>query len=134
MTCRYLHAHLARDFEVRSRRRSEAQHKLAGVDLRKQFGAELHAAEAQKQAAANQVGRHNELSMGDNRLDKPLEACLQGDEQVLLFRATLMLFVRLENPHAHDRHQRAGQQIRRDHRETDRQRQRHEQRAHRLRP
>ncbi len=38
----------------------------------------------------------------------------------------------LEQPHAHDRHERAGEQVRRDHGEADPQGQRHEQRPERV--
>ena len=80
-----LHAHLPGNLEIRARRRSVTKHEFSGVDLRKQLGAKPHATEPENQAAADQIGRHDEIAMADHDRDGFFEARLQSLEPILLF-------------------------------------------------
>ncbi len=122
-----LHRHLPRQLEVGARRRPEPEHELPRIDLGEQLGADLHPQQPEDQAARPEIDRHGQPAQPDepaHRLAINLECPV---EQPRFPLAMPMRPLVLEQTHAQDRYERAGEQVRPDHGESDRQRQRHEQ-------
>ncbi len=110
-------------------RRPEPQYELARVDLREQLPADLHSQQPQDQGARPDIAQDHPPPQADepaHRLAISLEHPVE--------KAALLLAMPPvpEQCHAQDRHERAGEHVRRDHREPDRQGQRHEQRPQRV--
>ena len=104
----------------------ETEHELAGIDLRKQFVADLPAHEPENQSAAGQVSGHRDPAELGNPLDEAPEGRQDAVEERDLVRVVPSVPQQPDREHGD---QRAGEQVRGDHREAHGQRQRHEQRA-----
>ena len=125
-----LHGHLPGQLEVRAGRRPEPEHELPRVDLREQLGADLHPQHPEDQAARRRDRPARPASAGGRTSPRPCGRPLRtrANSPCVLVVVPHVL----EQRHAHDRHERAGEQVRRDHREADAQGQRHEQRPERV--
>ena len=127
--------HLAGQLEVGPLRRPDAELELAGVDPREQLAAQLAAHDDHDGAGRQQVGQHHLAAVRDRPVDDSFESVLDPHEEPRPRLGRVAVAVRpvavLQQPDAQDRHERAGEQVRRDHRRADGQRERHEQRPHR---
>ena len=112
-----LHRHLPRQLEVRARRRPEPQHELPRIDLREQLGADLQPQQPEDQRARRRDRPAPPASAAGRTSARPCRKPRASGRTAPRFSSPCSHV--LEQGHAQDRHERAGEQVRRDHGEPD---------------